>query len=163
MLSSVHQRSAIGDRRIGEPGKIPPVRSLLLAVLLLGIVGLAAELYLLGHYFETAQWAPLVTLAVAFGGGVAVAVRPGRTTVRTFQVTMALAVVVGLAGLGFHSWSNYQFDVEIEPDSTPSARLFHVLHGGVPALAPGALVQLGLVGLVFCFRHPALEPEKDPR
>jgi phosphotransferase system glucose/maltose/N-acetylglucosamine-specific IIC component len=140
---------------------MPPVRSLLLGVVFLGLLGLAAELYLLGHYFETAQWAPLVTLALAFLTGVAVAVSPRRATVRSFQAAMALAVIVGLVGIGFHLRSNYQFDVEIEPESPLGTRLFHVLHGAVPSLAPGALVQLGLVGLVFCFRHPALDPEKD--
>jgi hypothetical protein len=25
-----------------------------------------------------------------------------------------------------------------------------------PAMAPGAMVQLGLIGLVYCYRHPAI-------
>lgn len=137
------------------------MRSLLLGVVLLGILGLAAELYLLAHYFETAQWAPLVTLGLAFVATVVVAIRPGRATVRAFQATMALAVVVGLVGVGFHLWSNFQFDVEIVPDSPPFERFVNVMRGAVPSLAPGALAQLGLVGLVFCYRHPALHPEKD--
>lgn len=138
------------------------MRSLLLAVVVFGILGLAAELYLLAHYFEPAQWAPLVTLALGLVTAVAVALRPGRATVRAFQIAMALAVVVGLVGVGFHVWGNYQFDVEIMPDSSGGERFANVLRGAVPALAPGALVQIGLVGLVFCFRHPALDPRKDP-
>ena len=31
------------------------------------------------------------------------------------------------------------------------------LRGATPALAPGAMVQLGLLGLAFTFRHPVLE------
>ena len=33
------------------------------------------------------------------------------------------------------------------------------LYGAMPALAPGALAQLGLLGLLACFRHPVLTGE----
>jgi hypothetical protein len=34
--------------------------------------------------------------------------------------------------------------------------LWKVMSGAAPALAPGAMVQLGLLGLIYTFRHPAL-------
>jgi hypothetical protein len=34
-----------------------------------------------------------------------------------------------------------------------------VMTGAAPALAPGAMVQLGLLGLIYTFRHPALEQQ----
>jgi hypothetical protein len=35
--------------------------------------------------------------------------------------------------------------------------------GATPALAPGAMVQLGLIGLAWSYRHPALVPGGDDR
>jgi len=34
--------------------------------------------------------------------------------------------------------------------------LVESLTGAMPALAPGTMAQLGLLGLLVCFRHPAL-------
>ncbi len=36
------------------------------------------------------------------------------------------------------------------------ALLWAALHGATPALAPGALAHLGLIGLATTYRHPAL-------
>lgn len=139
------------------------MRRLLLAVLVLGICGLAAELVLLEHFDERAQWAPLTALGAGLLGALAVAWRPSRGTVRAFQIVMALSVVVGLVGVGFHVQSNFEFEREIDAQVGGAAGLWLALHGAVPALAPGALVQLGLVGLVFCWRHPALERTRSSR
>jgi hypothetical protein len=37
--------------------------------------------------------------------------------------------------------------------------LSKAMTGAAPALAPGAMIQLGLLGLVYTFRHPALGHE----
>lgn len=42
-------------------------RRVILGVLLLGMVGLLAELFLLGHYEDRTQWVPLVALAAGLG------------------------------------------------------------------------------------------------
>jgi hypothetical protein len=33
--------------------------------------------------------------------------------------------------------------------------------GATPALAPGAMLQIGLVGLAWTFRHPAFKPQSE--
>jgi hypothetical protein len=33
--------------------------------------------------------------------------------------------------------------------------------GATPALAPGSLIQMGLLGLAYTFRHPALRSKID--
>src|SRR5688500_13186793 len=62
----------------GETAELGAVRRLLLALTLLGIVGLAAELVLLEHYEDVWQWAPFVVLGGALLLGIAVALRPAR-------------------------------------------------------------------------------------
>lgn len=74
----------------------------------------------------------------------------------------ALAVGVGLVGIGFHFLDNWAFEREISPDATSAALVLPVLRGATPLLAPGSLLQLGLVGLVFTYRHPALLPPSPP-
>jgi hypothetical protein len=36
-----------------------------------------------------------------------------------------------------------------------------ILAKSPPALAPGAMIQLGLIGLAYTFRHPALQTGRD--
>jgi len=67
----------------------------------------------------------------------------------------------GLAGLYFH----YQGSAEFKLESNPSLRGWPLFWAAVkgkapPLLAPGAMMQLGLVGWVYTFKHPALDRAK---
>jgi hypothetical protein len=44
----------------------------------------------------------------------------------------------------------------MSPDVTGWPLFWEAIRGATPALAPGAMVQLGLIGLAFTIRHPAL-------
>jgi hypothetical protein len=69
---------------------------------------------------------------------------------------MILQVVTGLAGLALHYKGNVEFELERD-ESLRGLKLFwEAIRGATPTLAPGALAQLGLVGLAFTYRHPAL-------
>src|SRR5690606_10877941 len=70
-------------------------RGLLLAVLLFGMVGIGIELLLLEHTEEFWQWLPIVLLGIGIVGALALAVRPSRVTVRTFQTIMLLFLAAG--------------------------------------------------------------------
>ena len=132
------------------------MRKLILGLLIAGMAGLLAELYLLDHYEVLWQWAPVVALLAGLAAAFAVAVRPAPATLRPFQVVMALFVVVGLIGVGLHLRGNFEFEREMDP-SAGGVRLFReALSGAFPSLAPGALVQLGLLGLIHAWKHPAL-------
>ena len=39
--------------------------------------------------------------------------------------------------------------------------VWKALRGATPALAPGALAQLGLLGLLYTYRHPALTHTRE--
>lgn len=132
------------------------LRQLLLALLFIGIAGLAAELVLLRHTDSLTQWIPHVVLIAGFAGTAAVYFRPGSATLRVFQAVMALFIVAGILGLYLHYRGNVEFALERDPSLTGARLIWKALRGATPALAPGALAQLGLMGLVFTYGHPAL-------
>ncbi len=132
-----------------------PLRRLVLALVLLGIVGLIVELLLLGHTESALQWIPLALLGVALPSAIAVWRRPTEGSLRVFCALMALCVVAGGLGLVLHFRGNIEFELESEPGVGGWLLIWRSLTGATPTLAPGALAQLGLLGLAFAFRHPA--------
>ena len=138
-----------------------PLRQILLALVLLGAVGLLAELAFLEHFDSVSQWVPLALLVVVLGAVVTVRYRCGRPALRFFQVVMALCVVTGAVGILLHYRGNVEFELERD-GSIRGLRLFwEAIRGATPALAPGALSQLGLLGLAYTYRHPSLSTSND--
>jgi hypothetical protein len=134
----------------------PSLRQLLLALVLIGIVGLEIELALLRHAESFTQWIPHVALLIGLLITVAVYFRPGTATLRAFQIVMWIFLVVGGLGLYLHFRGNVEFARERSPTLHGAMLIWKALRGATPALAPGALAQLGLLGLVYTYRHPLL-------
>lgn len=132
------------------------IRRLILAIVLLEAIGLIAELGFTGHFESWQQWIPLVALGVGVLAGGAAAHRPVRPVLRAFQLAMGAVMIAGLAGLWLHYLGNVEWELERNPALGGTALVWEALRGATPALAPGAMVQLGLLGLVFTFRHPGL-------
>jgi hypothetical protein len=133
------------------------LRQLLLALVLVGIIGLAVELALLRHAESFSQWIPHITLFIGLISTIAVYLRPGVRTFKAFRIVMMAFIAIGILGLFFHFKGNLEFALERDPSLTGLRLIWKALRGATPALAPGALAQLGLLGLVFTFRHPALD------
>lgn len=146
----------------GAADTLRPIRRLVLALVLLGTLGFLVELALLGHTESWQQWVPVAALAAGLVVGGAVAVRPSRALLRTFQGVMVVFIGSGLAGLWLHYAGNVEFELEREPDLRGVQLVWESLQGATPALAPGALIQLGLLGLTFAYRHPALARRAAP-
>jgi len=132
------------------------LRQLVLALLFIGVVGLEIELALLRHADSFSQWIPHIVLLVGLFSTLMVAFRPTMTTMRIFQAMMWVFVAIGLLGLVFHYKGNVEFAVERDPTLTGFRLIWKALRGATPALAPGALSQLGLLGLIYTYRNPAL-------
>ena len=132
------------------------IRQLLLALVFLGTVGLEVELALLRHAESFSQWIPHVVLVMGLLSTVLVFLRPVRATLRVFQTMMLVFLVVGVLGLYLHYRGNVEFALERDPTLSGARLLWKALRGATPALAPGALSQLGLLGLIYGYRHPAL-------
>lgn len=144
----------LSDLRSGD--FVDVLRRLLLGLVVLGALGLEAELLLLEHYESVWQFTPLVLLGAAIVGAVLVWRRPSPATVRFFQAVMALCVAAGAIGVFLHYDGNVEFELEREPLLRGLALFWEAARGATPALAPGAMAQLGLLGLVYTYRHPAL-------
>jgi hypothetical protein len=101
-----------------------------------------------------------------FGAGfltsVKLAIRPTRRSLRVFQGVMLSFVVAGLVGIYLHLRGNVLFEQETDPSARGLELIWRSLRGGVPMLAPAAMAQLGLLGLAFAFRHPALRSGAAP-
>lgn len=131
------------------------LRAILLGIVAVIAVGLLVELSLLDHRDSATQWIPFFVLAFVLVVTTVVWRRPTVTTIRLFQVTMAIALVTGLLGVVLHYRGNVEFETERDSSLHGSQLMWEALHGATPALAPGALVQLALVGFAFAYRHPA--------
>jgi hypothetical protein len=139
------------------------LRRALLVLVLFGAGGLVIELLLLEHFESAWQWTPLVLLAAVIPAGAVLAWRPSRRAVRIFQALMLLCVAAGVLGVYLHYRGNVEFELEREPLRRGLDLFWESIRGATPALAPGALSQLGLLGLAYTFRHPALRrPASDP-
>ena len=70
---------------------------------------------------------------------------------------MVLFLVSAAAGIILHTKGNREFALETKPGLAGGAMLAEMLTGAFPALAPGTMALLGLIGLLLTWRHPALE------
>jgi hypothetical protein len=138
-------------------------RRLALYLLLLSTVGVSVELVLLEHYADAPQWAPLVLLALGLAASGMLAIRgtPGR--VRALQAVALAQVLTAGVGIYLHLRSNVEFELELRPGVGGRQLIVETLRGAIPALAPGAMAQIGLLGLLVCFRHPSRSAEKEAR
>lgn len=131
------------------------LRDLVLAIILVGTLGLIAELLLQEHTESWQQWIPLVLLGFGLAATALVQLRAGRGSLRIFSVVMVAFLAAGALGVYLHLAGNMEFIVERTPELGGLALAWETLRGATPALAPGALAQLGLMGLAYAYRHPA--------
>ena len=131
-------------------------RRLAFYLLLFATLGTGIELIFLEHFEDPWQWAPIALLGVGLVLGAAVVLRPSRPTVRALQLLMISYVLSAGVGLYLHLKANVEFELELRPTMANTELILETLKGAIPALAPGVMVQLGLLGLLACFRHPAL-------
>jgi hypothetical protein len=141
---------------VPEPDPLSTVRRVLLALVLIGIVGLTLELLLLEHIESATQLIPFAVLGVGLVASVTLVRRPTRQRVRLFQGIMLLFVASGVVGIYLHLRGNVLFEQETDSSARGLDLIWRSLRGGVPILAPAAMAQVGLVGLLFAYRHPVL-------
>jgi hypothetical protein len=138
------------------------VRAALLALFVFGAVGTGAELLLLEHTEKLAQWVPLAAIATSLAVLAAHALARHRFTVRAFQGLMVLFLAAGGVGVVLHYRGNAEFERERDPGIEGADLFRHAITGATPALAPGTMVLLGSIGLLYAYRHPALSRSPGP-
>jgi hypothetical protein len=132
------------------------LRRLLLALVAFGLVGLAVELVLLEHFEDAVMFVPFAALGVALAAVALDATSTTPTTAWIMRTAMALLIGCGIAGVALHYQGSREFQLEMDPAMARWELFWKVMHmKAPPTLAPGAMVQLGLLGLVSTYRHPA--------
>jgi len=143
-------------RTDGEPVSVErrvlvAVHSALWWVLVVGLVGLEIELLLLKHTDGVWQIVPLVLL----GAGLLIALWYYRSRGAGAVVVLSGAMVVflasGVAGTVLHYNGNVVYEQEANPGLSGRELYKAAVQGSTPTLAPGAMIQLGLLGLVVAF------------
>jgi hypothetical protein len=133
------------------------LRLWMLVLLTVGIAGTSADLLLLHHYEEAWQAFPLVLLALALLNIIWIALAPGPASLMSMRVVMVACVAAGALGVMLHYNGNSEFQREIDPSLSGWDLFAKVMQAKAPpALAPGSMVQLGLLGLLYTYHHPAL-------
>ena len=131
-------------------------RLLLCALFTFGVLGTSAELLLLEHSEDLWQLSPLILMGLSLPAMVWLALDPRRVSVRVFQGMMLLYVASGLIGLYLHYRGNIEFELEMYPGLSGVGLFWAALKGATPSLAPGTMLVLGLLGLLYTFRYPTL-------
>ncbi|HLF84038.1 MAG TPA: hypothetical protein VI837_07690 [Blastocatellia bacterium] len=144
---------------------IPPLRRVLLAVFLVGMVGAGADLFLLEHFEDKLQLIPPALLGLAVIVLAWHVIHRGPASLRVFQILMILFVIAGFTGLVLHYRGSVEFQLEVNPDLRGLDLFLKAIRAKAPpALGPGAMINLGLLGLAYAYRHPILggPPGDDP-
>jgi hypothetical protein len=131
------------------------LRRLVLALFCFGALGTGVELIALRHYEEQWQLVPLFVLSVALLSAALQAFAGSPATLRMLRTVCVTMMVAGAAGIAFHYHGNMEFQLETNPSLAGWALFSRIVRAKAPpALAPGVMAQLGLLGLIYCFRHP---------
>lgn len=136
---------------------MPAIRWFLLGALLANVLGLGTELVLFEHFEGLLQLIPVSLLGLALLLVIWHAASRSAMSVKVMRVVMLLFVVAGPVGILLHYRANREFQVQSDP-SAPAWTIFvKAIHSKTPPpLAPGAMTQLGLLGLIYTYRHPSL-------
>jgi hypothetical protein len=148
----------------GEHPVLQTVRRLLLALLVLVMLGTALDLLLLKHYEDAWQLPPLVLIAIGLLAAAWTATAGSGSAVTSLRVVMVLFIAAGLTGLLLHYLGNREFQREMDPALGGWALFVKIMTAKAPpALAPAVMVQMGLLGLLYTYRHPSLMAiEREP-
>ncbi len=144
-------------REPSEPFALDGMRRLILLLLVVAMIGTAADLMLLNHHEDAWQLVPLGVIALGLLSAAGAAVRGGAAAITLLRVVMALFIGSGMLGLGLHYAGSSEFQRELDPALQGWALFVKgVTAKAPPALAPAAMIQMGLLGLLYTYRHPAV-------
>lgn len=150
--------------RFAESGALAGIRRILLFVLLAGMVGTGTELLFQRHFEEPSQLIPLVLIGVALSSTLWHLRQRGPGSLRVLQITMVFFIAAGVVGMYLHYGANVEFQHEVDPSLGGLDLFWKAMAAKTPpALAPGSMAQLGLIGLAYTYRHPAIAGASDRR
>jgi len=132
-------------------GILTVVRRALVFILVVAMAGILVELLLIEHFEDAWQLVPLCLLGLGLGSLGWNVLAPGAASGRVWRTLMGLFIVAGLIGFYLHYSGNVEFELEQNPNATRWVLFREAMMGATPALAPGAMIQIGLIGLLYAF------------
>lgn len=148
--------------RRGDSSVMAVPRKFILAILALGMAGSLTELILLKHSEDIYQWIPLALLGAGLPTLAWHGVSGNAFSARLLRWLMYGFIAAGLAGICFHFQGSAEFKLESQPNLRGMALFWQAIGAKAPPLlAPGALAQLGLLGLAYTYKLPVLQRSRD--
>ena len=153
------------------------LRKMLVSLGVLGLLGLAAELAAVGHWYGPGQLMPFLAIVVGVLASAWYLIADGARSRLALRVTAALLVVAGLWGALEHTGVNPRLrqdgragESAVPPEAKPGeSGLFGLpaptpnwLNGPAPVSAPLALSGLGVLLLAALYRREADAAPRPP-
>jgi hypothetical protein len=136
----------------GSADPLGMLRLWILGVLVLGLLGTVVELVLLSHYEQPVQLVPVVLIVLALIVLAWHVIGHSAASLRVLMGLMVLFVLAGFAGFVAHFYGSAEFQLDLEPSLSTWELLEKVMRAKAPPLlAPGMMMQLGLLGLAYVF------------
>jgi hypothetical protein len=136
----------------GSADPVGMLRLWILGVLVLGLLGTVVELVLLSHYEQPAQLVPVVLIVLALIVLAWHVTGHSTSSLRVLMWLMVLFVLAGFAGFAAHFYGSAEFQLDLEPSLSTWELLEKVARAKAPPLlAPGMMMQLGLLGLAYVY------------
>jgi uncharacterized membrane protein len=141
--------------------RIELLRQWIVVILVLGLLGTVMELVLLEHYEQPMQLVPVVLIVAAVAALWWEFRQHNLASRRTMQIIMVLFVLAGFLGFLAHFHGSAEYQLELNPDMSNLELLEKILRAKAPPLlAPGMMLQLGLLGLAYVFSDPRFRRSK---
>ena len=138
------------DRSERSLDPVERLRRWILWIFAFGLAGAEAELVLLKHYEDPWQFVPLSLIPLAAAALIWHVRQRDAASLRALRILMVLFLIAGFAGFGFHFRGAAQFQLEANPEMGRWELVGKVMRAEAPpVLAPGVMLQLGLIGLAY--------------
>lgn len=131
--------------------RLATLRRALALTLAAAMLGIAVELLLLEHVADAWQFAPFTAMALALGALGWSELRRSAASLRAVMVTSVLMGLAGPIGVYLHYRGNVEFELEMTPGASGFALFREAMMGATPALAPGTMTLLGILGILYAY------------
>ena len=139
-----------------RPVTVHRFRAVVAAILAAGLLGTGLELLLMSHLEDWWQRIPLVLIGAALLTLAWQWRAKSRGSVVALRLVMLLFLLSAGLGIVLHAKGNREFALERTPGLPGREMVAEMATGAFPALAPGTMALLGLLGLLLTWRHPSL-------
>jgi hypothetical protein len=131
------------------------VRLLILVAISAALIVTEAELLFVGHTGgNNGQVIAVVLVGLGLITVTCHAILRNTPSIVVFRFTMYLFLIFGIDGFLTHYHWAVQAALKSQPTLVGMPLLYATLSGKIPLLAPGMLIEIGLLGLIYTFQHP---------